>query len=393
MIGPEPGEARGRPALVTLGLAFSAFIVLGMADSGLGVAWPSMREFLGRGLSDLGLLLAALSIGYLSAGALFGRLERRLGLAPLLVSGAALLAVSAIGLAAGGQWAVVFAASAVMGLGAGLVDVGMNAHAALEFDRGSINNLHAAYGVGATLGPVLLSASLAAGFAWRGGYAALAGLQLVVAAAIWSGRSRWATRDRVAEDRRTSGTRPGWRVIGMLAVFLVYTGAEVATGQWSFSLLRLERGMSAGTAGLLVAFYWGGLTVGRLVFGWVGERMAASRVIDASIGIALGGLGLLWWDPGGLGFVGLPVAGIGFAAVFPTMVALTPMRIGRLESTRMIGYQLAAANVGAATLPWLLGLVAATAGLGWLPPGFLAVTLLLGALHLWVDRGRGVLAR
>lgn len=368
-----------------IALALSAFVVLGIADSGLGVAWPSLRDFLGRDLSDLGVLLASLSFGYLLASASFGRLTQALSLGRLLVMGALLLAVSAIGLAALSSWSVAFVAIAVMGIGAGLIDVGMNAHAALEFDRGSINHLHAAYGVGASTGPVLVATSLAIGLEWRGGYAVVALIQIAVAYAIWKRRSSWSNEHRPAEPSPEVGVGVG-TTAGMLLVFLVYTGVEVATGQWAFSLLTLGRGMGAGTAGVWVALYWGGLTAGRITFGVVGERVTASRALTLSIGLALFGLAILWWDPAGAGMVGLPVAGLGFAAVFPTMVALTPARIGRMRSTRMIGYQLAAANIGAASIPWALGIMAGLAGVGALPAGLLAVTGVLGALHLWLDR-------
>ena len=172
----------------------------------------------------------------------------------------------------------------------------------------------------------------------------------------------------------------------MLSVFLIYTGVEVATGQWSFSLLTLDRGLSPGSAGIWVGLYWGGLTVGRLIFGLVGERITASRTLNWSIGIALAGLAFLWWDPADLGVLGLPVTGLGFAAVFPTMVSLTPARTGRSASTKMVGFQLAAANVGAAIVPWSLGLLAAEAGLGFLPAGVAILTLVLGGLHMLVDR-------
>lgn len=369
-----------------IALALSAFVVLGIADSGLGVAWPSIREFTGRDLSDLGLLLAALSFGYLLASTSFGRLDRALSLGRLLVIGALLLAVSAVGLTVMSGWPMAFVAIGVMGMGAGLIDVGMNAHAALEFDRGSINHLHAAYGVGATTGPVLLATSLAVGLEWRGGYAAVALIQVALAYAIWKRRSTWSSAHRSDDPSREVGMVGRGTTAGMLMVFLVYTGVEVATGQWAFSLLTLGRGMGAASAGVWVALYWGGLTAGRITFGIAGERVTASRALTSSIGVALIGLGFLWWDPAGWGVLGLPVAGLGFAAVFPTMVALTPARIGRMRSTQMIGYQLAAANIGAASIPWALGILAGLVGLGWLPVGLLAVTAVLGVLHLWLDR-------
>lgn len=381
--GRRGGLRAARPA--GLLLALSAFVLLGMADAGLGVSWPSLRAFLDRDLSDLGALLAALSAGYLAASVGYGRLHARMGTGVVLTAGASLLMVSALGLATTGGWATAVVSVGVMGLGAGLVDVGINAHAALEFDRGSINLLHAAYGIGATLGPMVITAGLAARTGWRGGYAAIALLQLSVAVSIWMGRSHWTGAD-VATGVERLVTVSRIRAAAMLAVFWAYTGVEVAAGQWAFTLLTDGRAMETAPAGAWVAAYWGGLTAGRLYFGAVGIRLTPSRILDGSLALAVAGLAILWWDPLGWGMVGLPVAGLGFAAVFPTMVSLTPSRMGRARSTRMMGYQLAAANIGAATLPWGLGLIAAAAGLESLGAGLFVATASLAGLHLWTDR-------
>jgi fucose permease len=289
------------------------------------------------------------------------------------------------GIAVAPVWAVVAGSAILLGLGGGLVDTGMNAHAALVFDVGSINLLHACYGVGATLGPVVITISLVTSGFWRGGYVAVAVLQVVSAITIWLRRARWAG---VEPDLR--GDEPGTRRTKVLwlhlTLFFLYTGVEVATGQWAFTLLSEGRGMGTAAAGAWVAVYWAGLTVGRLGFGVVGHRWAPTWILDGSVFVSLLGVGLLWLDPAGLGVLGLPLAGLGFAAVFPTLVSLTPARIGRLRSTRSMGFQLASANLGAAAIPWALGVIAESSGLTALGPGLFVTAALLGMGHLVTRR-------
>lgn len=379
------GGGTWSPVRGLFAIALAAFVMLGLADGSLGVGWPSMRVAFDRGLSDLGVLLAFLSIGYLSASTGYGRVHSLLGTGVSLGFGCSFMALGLAGVALGPGWAVVAGSAGVLGLGGGLVDAGMNAHAALEFDVGSINLLHASYGVGATFGPLLIAFSLGVGAAWRGGYGVLAVCQVGIALIVWNARRRWvASPDNSSVEAEGSSERG--RVVGLLTLFFIYTGVEVATGQWAFTLLSEGRGIATAVAGGWVAAFWGGLTVGRFVFGVVGDRVTASRILDGSMAVALVGIGILWWDPSGLGAVGLPVAGLGLAAVFPTMVSLTPSRIGRLASTRVIGYQLAAANVGAACVPWLLGLAAESYGLAALGPGLFGAAALAGLVHLWTDR-------
>lgn len=366
-------------------VAFAAFVMLGLADGSLGVAWPSMRSTFGRNVSELGALLAIGSVGYLTASTAYGRIHARLGTGAALGTGCTLMAVGMLGIAIAPVWSVIALSAVLLGIGGGLVDTGMNAHAALEFDLRSINLLHASFGVGATLGPLLITISLTAGATWRGGYAVMALGQAAMAVAIWRSRSHWTSRPPEAgDDKRVTVRRA--RVLLMLSLFFVYTGAEVGVGQWAYTLLSEGRGMSTAVAGGWVAAYWAGLTVGRFLVSAVGNRVSPSRTLNASVVLALIGVGVLWWNPGGAGFIGLPVAGIGFAAIFPTLVSLTPLRIGRDRSTRMVGYQLAAANLGIATLPWALGLFAEARGLAVLGPGLFGITALFTVLHLWADR-------
>lgn len=376
----------GRTPLRALAVALGAFVMLGLVDGALGVAWPSLRTTFGRGLADLGVLLAFLSVGYLVASLGYGTLHARLGTGVLLGSGSVILAAGVAGIAFAPQWGVVATAAVLIGLGGGLVDTGMNAHAALAFDVGSINLLHASYGVGATLGPAVITISLVRDGLWRGGYAALAVLAVVSSLAIWTRRSRWtgAKPDQSGDSASVGGRLARFL---LLMLFFLYTGLEVATGQWAFTLLSEGRGVGTAAAGTWVAVYWAGLTVGRFGFGIAGDRFPPSLILNSSMVVALLGVAWLWLDPRGLGAIGLPVAGLGLAAVFPTLVSLTPARIGRAASTRNMGYQLAAANIGAAGVPWILGIAAENRGLEALGLGLFVTGALLAVVHLISGRG------
>jgi fucose permease len=372
-----------RPALGVLGVALFAFIVLGMAHESLGVAWPSMRAEFDRPVSDLGLLLAFSSTGYLVASGGYGWAHRRAGTGALLTLGSLLICLGLAGVSFVRGWPLVAVAALSMGLGGGLTDTGLNAHAALSFDLRSINLLHGAYGIGATLGPLVITASLASGLLWRGGYGLVAILQLLVLVAVWVTRRNWAEDQTDDERGFESAAGSMWM---MVALFFLYTGVEVAAGQWAFTLLTEGRGMATGPAGIWVATYWGGLTIGRLGFGVIGNDLRASSILNGSIVTALSGLLILWLDPGGLGFAGLPIAGLGLAAIFPTLVSLTPGRIGRERSTSSIGFQLAAASLGAATIPWALGIFAEARGVPALGPGLFVAGVVLAAVYLAGNR-------
>lgn len=385
-----PSNSARRPALGMLVLAFIVFVALGMVDGSLGVAWPSMSSVFGRSLSDLGFLLVSGGLGYLTASLFYGWIHGRLGTGNILWVGTALLVVGVASIAATPSWPLLVFAPLLVGLGGGLVDTGMNAHAALAFDVRSMNLLHACFGVGATLGPIVITISLTSTGVWRVGYAVLAVLQVGVGVAIWMNRGRWLA-DTSAPDGGPVPIRRRRRSVLLILLFLLYTGVEFGAGQWAFTLLSEGRGLATAVAGLWVSAYWGGLTLGRIGVGLVGHRWSATNTLNGGVLVALIGLAWLWADPSGWGAVGLPITGLGLAPIFPTLVTLTPQRIGRDRSTHSIGYQLAAATIGGSVIPWLIGLVGERGGFQALAGSIFAVCLLLAVVLLVSEREAKVL--
>jgi fucose permease len=118
-----------------------------------------------------------------------------------------------------------------------------------------------------------------------------------------------------------------------IAVFFLYTGIEAATGTWTYSLFTEARAIPAGTAGMWVSMYWGGLTRGRLVCGAVVSFMSVYLLLRLCIiGAALDAT-LLWLNIASmLSCVGLALIGLALAPIFPSLIATTPERLGSLVS-------------------------------------------------------------
>src|SRR5262245_52572953 len=159
-----------------LAIAFVAFVSLGLPDGILGVAWPSIRGTFAVELTGLGVLLAAMVAGTLVSSASTGRVLSRRSVGWLLMLSAILMASSSATFALAPAWWFLVLASAVAGLGSGAIDAGLNAYAATYFSPSHVNWLHACYGVGALLGPALMTGVLAAKLSWRWGYGILAGI-------------------------------------------------------------------------------------------------------------------------------------------------------------------------------------------------------------------------
>ncbi len=372
-----------RSTRVLVAVAFAAFVALGLSGGVTGVAWPSMRTDFGRPVADLGVLLAVGTIGYFFAGLAAGRLTRLIGLGNVLVLIMIIGSLSLAGFGLAGSWAVLLLCAVGSGFSGGLMDSAINAYVALHHDARTMNLLHAFFGIGATVGPIMVAATLTQGLSWRAAYFALAAIEVVLLVTVLWVRRGWPVA--AAADKAQRGGF-GASVLVLLVLFVLYVGIEVAAGQWAFSVLTESRGMGEFAAGVWVAIYWGGLTGGRLTLGVIGNRVRPRSVLHLSMVGSIAGSLLFWLDPAGLGVAGLALLGVSLAGVFPILVALTPSWVGEDRAPAVIGYQIAAAATGAALLPWLGGVLVDAAGLEAIGPFLVVIAVAMTVLHWVVDR-------
>jgi MFS family permease len=152
-----------------LAIALVSFVSLGLPDGVLGVAWPSIYRTFGLPPSQLGSLLASAMVGYLLSSFSNGALVARLGVGQVLFRSSVLMVANSLAYAVAPAWWVMVGAGLLAGLGAGAIDAGINAFAAARFSPRLVSWLHASYGVGAMLGPLLMTAVVTSGLGWRWG--------------------------------------------------------------------------------------------------------------------------------------------------------------------------------------------------------------------------------
>jgi fucose permease len=378
-----------RAARVLLLLAYLAFISIGLPDTVLGVAWPSLRQAFGISQSAMGAVLAAGVTGYFLSGLLAGLLVRKMGVGGLLSASSGLVALALVGYAAAPSWSSFFPVGLLMGFGSGAIDSGLNGYAARNFSVRHINWLHACWGVGASTGPVIMTAAIARGLGYGVGYACLACLLAVMSLAFvatrrsWDeGASRGAPAPAVQGDEETSfgAALTKGRVWLLIGVFFVYTGLESSVGQWCFSLLREGRGLSIEAAGSWTAAYWGSLTLGRVALGFIVDRFGPDRLLRAASVCVLAGALLFAWSDGAAGRIGLLVMGLSLAPMFPTLMARTPARVGAGVARHSVGFQVSASTLGSSVVPAAIGILVGRVGLGAIS----IVVLVMGATLLIV---------
>lgn len=359
-----------RSTLLAL-LAFLAFVSLGLPDGLLGVSWPSISNSFDVPLDALGLLVTFQTAGYLASSFLGGRLLRVMAIGDVLALSTLAAATALLGFAVTSSWPLLLGLGFLAGLGGGAVDAGLNAYGATHFSARILNWLHASFGLGTTLGPLIATAVLSSGNLWRWSYVIVGCAQLVLAATFLINRGRWAEVPDVAgaapvpvmqaRTRETLRRPVVW--LGMLT-FFAYSGVEFVTAQWSYSLLTLQRGLPVSTAGFLVGLYWGSLMAGRVLFGVFADRVPLARTLRVCILGSFVGALLFWLQPTPfISYAGLMLIGFSLAPVFASLISLTPRRVGPQHANNAIGFQIASAGLGSAGLTAAVGLLAAEVGL------------------------------
>lgn len=382
--------------LTVIIVCYLIFIALGMADGMIGVAFPAMRVEFGLSLDAFGLIFIASTIGFLASSFLVGRLLNHFRTAHFLIAASLLRTVGMLGFTLLPSWRSIIAATLLVGLASGMLDAGMNTWFAMRFSPRLMNWLHASFGLGATIGPLLLATILQGGFSWRWGYAMMATLQLLVVGVVVATRGLWQIPASLIEPisdspeprakataRQTLMLPPVWLGI---AVFFFYTGVELTAGNWAFSIFTEARGVSLAVAGFWTSAFWATFTAGRIFFGFVTVNSLANLLRGCLLG-ALAGAILLAWAPVPLvGFLGLALIGFSLAPVFPLLVSATPQRLGPDVAQHVIGFQVGAASLGIAVIPSLAGVVAQRTSLESVPLFVIAVAIVLILLHEWMVR-------
>lgn len=350
-------------------LAYLAFIALGLPDGLLGVGWPSIRASFNLPLDSLGILLFAVMAGYLTSSFFSGRLIARMGVGGVLAVSCALTGAGLIGYTLAPYWGIMVALGVIAGLGAGAVDSGMNTYVAANFNEGLMQWLHASYGIGVTLGPLIMTLGLNTLGSWHPGYFTVGAFQLALAVCFTFTLPMWKASTKPAdaqEPRRlTDYKTPLLETLRQpsvwlsLFLFFLYTGCEVTLGTWAYTLLTESRHIQPAIAGIWAGSYWAMFTIGRILAGLYTRKIGVNTVVQASLAAALTGAVLLWWNPvEWISLAGIALIGFAIAPIFPGLVSGTSGRVSPRYAANTIGMQMASASLGATAIPSLVGVLA-----------------------------------
>ena len=289
------------------------------------------------------------------------------------------------------------------GFGNGLEDAGWNAMiGTMQNANQLLGLLHGIYGLGGTVAPLIATTMVVKGrLPWYYWYYLMIGLstcELVFAVtAFWSANGKQyqatLTSQNGPDDAKGGRIREvlSNRVTWICAFFLLTAvGIEVAVGGWTVTYMFRIRHTSPFNAGMSVTGYWAGLTVGRVVLGFVtpllGERLAIFIYVASAMVAHL----LFWLVPlFAVSTVGVAFVGFFLGPFFPAAVSATAKLLPKHLHVGAIGFAAAFGAAGACVLPFAVGGIAQAKGVQVLMPIVLAMLVLDGGIWALLPRLKG----
>lgn len=379
-----------------LAVIYLSFISLGLPDSLLGSAWPTMYSELKVPISFAGIISMIISIGTIISSLQSDRLTRKLGTGKVTAISVAITAISLFGFSISNSFLSLCIWAIPYGLGAGSVDASLNNYVALNYKSRHMSWLHCMWGVGATLGPYIMGYALNQGMAWNSGYRIIAILQIILTAVLIFSLPLWKKHSNTISDNGDNITSkplsfkeiikiPGAKEV--MLCFFCYCALEQTTGLWASSYLTLYKGISADTAASFAGMFFIGITIGRALSGFITMKLNDMQMIKmGQLIIGLGIITLLLPIGKFVSLIGLILIGLGCAPIYPCIIHSTPSHFGADKSQAIIGVQMASAYVGTCIMPPIFGLIANHITVSLFPIYLLIILIFMIVMYVLLNK-------
>ncbi|MDR2028074.1 MAG: MFS transporter [Treponema sp.] len=368
--------------LLLLIIIYLSFISLGLPDSLLGSAWPSMYASLNVPLHYAGYVSMTIAGGTVVSSIFSEKIIRRFGTGIVTAVSVLMTAAALMGFSFFHTFIALCFLAVPLGLGAGSVDAALNNYVALHYKARHMSWLHCFWGIGASIGPIIMSAFLINRNSWNPGYRTIGIIQLCLVLILFLSLPLWKKgKPPEAAGPRGSTKLPKLLYITgvkqVLAAFFCYCTIETVTGLWGSSYLVTVKNISPKIAAQWIALYYIGITTGRFISGFITLKLKSRQMIRLGQGIIASGIIVLVLPLGNTALLpGLFMIGLGCAPIFPSLLHETPENFGEEYSQAIMGIQMASAYIGTTLMPPLFGRIASNAGFTIFPV-FIGIVLIV----------------
>lgn len=338
-------------------IAYSfAFLALGLTTGSLGPALPTLAEQTSVGLSTVGFLFTARSLGFMLGSYQSGRLLDKVCGHRMTTIALGVMSLMMFATPLSVWFVVLLLVMLILGIAEATMDVSCNT--LLVWTHGErvgayMNGVHFFFGVGAFFAPIVI--------AWLsvfGHKSAFWLLALVIAPFglffLWLPSPKH--KKEVTGDKQIS--KANTKIVFLISlVFFLYIGAEIGFGGWIYTYAIKLKLSDETNAAYLTSVFWGALTVGRLLSIPLARQIRLEKLLFANLFGALLSLSLILLLHNSSNALWIGAIGLGFslASFFPTLFSYSERATDVTGKTA--GKMLMGASAGGMTLPWFVGQV------------------------------------
>ena len=373
-----------------LAVIYLIFISLGLPDSLLGSGWPKMQAVFSVPSSYAGYVSMTISFMTIISALLSPRMIKHFHTKWITIVSIGLTIAGLLGFSMCSEYWMLFIFAVPYGLGAGAIDASVNHYVANNYSGSVMNFLHCFYGVGAVISPYIMA--LALKYArWNEGYSWTSYIQMFILFVCIISLPLWKTNGKEEEEDHSDsvGIKEALKVpavIFTLIAFYAYCAGEATCFLWTPSYFAgTKSGLSAETIASFGSLIFGGLMLGRLISGFISNKLGDRRLIRIGIFVELLGIIMVFLSVENymVAATGFVVIGTGMGPVYPAIQHMAPANFGKKYSAAVIGLQMAAAYVGSTFMPMIFGLLQQKIGIAIMPAYLLIFAIInFGMLEL-----------
>lgn len=377
-------------------IIYLIFISLGLPDSILGSSFPAISENLGVTKELGGYIGMVVSVCTMTSSLLSPFLIKKFKTIGVVCASICLTVIGLVivSFVKSDQIWAFFLAGIILGLGAGSIDNALNNYVALNYKAIHMNWLHCSWGVGASMGPLIIGSFInpeAQSAGWENGVRVLAAIQgtilliSLISIPFWNKVAIKNNYIEISDDKNEKTSKKYKELFKnpmlyfAILIFLAYCSLEQTTGLWIATYLHNVKHVDTQVSALLTSTFYIGITVGRFICGPLSLKLKEKFM--NRLGIAIIGIGLiLILLPLDTIFslAGFVIIGLGCSPVYPGFMKLTPQFFGKSDSQFAMSMQSAGATLGCLIIPPLFGTIGkAINDFSFLPYYLLALFIIL----------------
>ena len=382
-------------------IIYIAFVTFGLPASLLGATWPSMYQELQSSLAFAGVLSFTMAFTTAISSRYANIFVKKYGPGHTATYSMLIFFISVLGFALSHNIILFFLCCIPYGIASGGLNATINNYVATHYKSQYVSWLHAMWGLGAAAGPYIMRYTFSLGANWHIGYLTVSIIILFTFFLMMITLSWWKDIpekklflnklqiNRIKKEKNASSDGGFLKTFGIkgasqiVLMFFCYCAIEQTISLWATSYFVFSRNVDPKIAAGYGGLFFIGLTVGRIISGFISMKLSDNKLIRLGEALMLIGVGLLFVNDQKISLLGLIILGVGCAPIFPTLLHLTAESFEKHLSEGIIITELTVAQLSTSFMPPIFGLLMKDESSKTLLPVFLLVFLgIMIMLHI-----------